>query len=597
MRQTSWPPKRANSVDGSVYSVILRLSTEGDLGAKLGTVGTRADAAAKAVGGMESSARKAGDSFGDLSTKAADTLSLIATKAIDVGMSIAKWGSVAVAGLATYGVAKLNNELEQTSISLAAISQAQGFTKTFGEGFALAGDQLTKMKTDVKTLPGDLGQLSDIMKTIATPAAQARASMDQIRELAGKTMLTSAILGVPQEVAAREMAQLLAGRAGAHNILGTRLGLVGEEAKEFNKESPEKRLERINSEMAKYQGAADRFGTSFVANWTTLKDNIKYVLLAPATAPLFEHVKRTVSEINGYFDSHKEQINYVVHLVGDKLVGAWDRVTEIIKDFAPRVESFIGSIARMDPGDIINKFEHLAALLLSIKMTGAAIRIGTGLAQSAGIGGGSGGILADAMAAGGGLGAAPIGLALGVLGASAYAAAKGLEIIADESSHYHMKAADDAAMTGENLRRLGSSAEGVAEFFDHFGERVGSGWDRTMRELSGRAADFFNPYGSTNAPSHPLDTDKNPWSQWWEVAHTVPGLPQRQQDSDQAKWDELLRRDLKTRLPAVKVNADVIINVQSNQDPGRIAELVKFKMDKGLYEIASRHVPNYAGGR
>ena len=55
----------------------------------------------------------------------------MADKAIDVGLELAKWGGAAIAGVATYGVAHLNNELEQTQISLAAIGQAQGYVGSF----------------------------------------------------------------------------------------------------------------------------------------------------------------------------------------------------------------------------------------------------------------------------------------------------------------------------------------------------------------------------------------------------------------------------------------------------------------------------------
>ena len=382
-------------MDGSTYSVVLRLSTEGSLSGGLGTVGVRANEAAKAVDGVRASSNRARDAVIELGSSAGDTLSRVADRAIDVGLSMAKWGGAAVAGVATYGVAKLNNELAQTQISLAAISQAQGYVGSFERGMQLAADQVSRMKQDVKSLPGDLGQLSDIMKTIATPAAQAHASMDQIRQLAGKTMLTAAILGVPQEVASREMAQLLSGRAGAHNILGTRLGLVGESAKTFNAEGPEQRLAKVTSEIGKYQGAADRFGQSFVANWTTMKDNIKYGLVAESTAPLFERVKQSMAELNDYFDTHKAKIHDVTVLVGQKLVGGWNEVEAVFKRVEPVVARLADHVLRMSSKDVAEGLKHSAEVVLAMKLAGGAASAGFGAVGWMGRAG---------MLAGGGLG-------------------------------------------------------------------------------------------------------------------------------------------------------------------------------------------------
>ena len=172
---------------------------------------------------------------------------------------------------------------------------------------------------------------------IATPAGMGGANMDQIRKLAGRTMLTSTIVGVPQEVASREMAGLLSGRAGAHNILGARLGLLGGEAEKFNKMAPEARLAKINSELDKYQGAADKFGQSFIAQFTTLKDNLKYSLLAESTSPLFEHVKRDLSAINGWFDHNQQRVQAFTNVVGRDLAGAWDKVASTVASLEPLI--------------------------------------------------------------------------------------------------------------------------------------------------------------------------------------------------------------------------------------------------------------------
>ena len=187
----------------------------------------------------------------------------------------------------------------------------------------LAGDQVAKMKQDVRTLPGDLGQLAAIMTTIATPAAQSGSSPDDIRKLAGRSMLVGQILRIDQATTAREMAELLSGRAGAHNILGTRLGFVGDKAKELNADSPAKRMSEVNVQLAKFGPAAEAFGHSWVSIFTTFKDDIKYSLLAPASSPLFAAVKQSMVDADGWFIRNKDTIAGWSHYLGTRVADAW----------------------------------------------------------------------------------------------------------------------------------------------------------------------------------------------------------------------------------------------------------------------------------
>lgn len=344
------------------YEVLLSLRAEGDLTAK--------------VGAMAGKVHEHISGIGDIGRRVGDVLGGIADKALDVATTFAKWGVAGAIGLATYGVMGLNKELETTTISLAAIFNRQGFVADFAGGMQLAGQQLSKMKQDVKTLPGDLGQLAGIMTMIATPAGAAGAGADDIRKLAGRTMLTSTILGVPMEVAQREMAGLLSGRAGSHNILGSRLGLIGDAAKKFNEASPEDRLKKINVELDKYKSAADTFGGSFVAQWTTLKDNIKYGILSTTTAPLFEHVKRTLGEINDYFDKNKDRVDYLTFTVGHKLADAWDYVIDKIKSLEPYLARAADLVAHLQIGDIAKGAEKFGSVYSGLKLAGAGLGAG-----------------------------------------------------------------------------------------------------------------------------------------------------------------------------------------------------------------------------
>lgn len=323
----------------TVYRVVLSLNTEGNLGAGVGNLSEKLGSAERRTHQLHHALATTGEVASRAFERVGHLIESVADKAIHIGEAMALVGGGGMFAAAAYGVTNLNRQLEETQISLGAIFQAQGFVSNFESGFKMAGDQVAKMKQDVKTLPGDLGQLSDMMKMIATPAAQGGLGADAIRKMAGQTMLVSTILGVQQDMAAREMANLLAGRAGAHNILGGRLGLIGEKAKEFNAESPQKRVAEIQELLGRYQGANDRFAQSFIANWTTLKDNIKYGFLADATAPLFDAVKRTMASINTWFDNNQEKVKSWASAFGTRIASAWSGMTGEAEKFGPALEN------------------------------------------------------------------------------------------------------------------------------------------------------------------------------------------------------------------------------------------------------------------
>lgn len=594
-------------MEGSTYNVVLRLSTQGSLSGGLDVVGVRAAEASKAVDHVRESTSHARDAVIDLGSRAGETLSRMADRAIDVGLELAKWGGAAVAGVATYGVAHLNNELEQTQISIAAIGQAQGYVSTFERGMGLAADQVSKMKQDVKSLPGDLGQLSDIMKTIATPAAQAHASMDQIRQLAGKTMLTSAILGVPQEVASREMAQLLAGRAGSHNILGSRLGLIGEDAKAFNASGPEARLARITTELGKYQGATDRFSQSFVANWTTLKDNVKYGLISESTAPLFERVKQSLAEINDYFDTHKAKIHDVTVLVGQKLVGGWNEVEAVFKRVAPIVGQLADHVLRMSGKDVTEGLKHAAETALAMKVAGAGISAGFSIAGSMG----GGGLLA------GGLGGEAIAGAAGALATAAAVAApfvlmagSALDVLTNKTSIYHDRAvtmAEDLATTAtQTLTEVAQATEparsSLRAFADYLGAEFIEGLDYDLHALKSMGEGIAGFFRSLPRPGQSFDA-ANAWDKFDRSVDTMGPVKEHDIETVWSRFAGIGAEQKDgakgpVKVPPVHVNiGQISINVQSNQDPGRIARMVHTEFKRqALYPTMSPHVPDYGRG-
>lgn len=355
------------------------------------------------------------------------------------------------------GVTKLNAELEATTISLGTIFKANGQTNDLASGFEMAGEQLAKMRKDARDLPGELEDLKRIFVTAAIPGFGAGADADRIRKLSASTMAFAAVAQVPQAVAARELAMLLEGRAGAHNVLGQRLdALSGDKAKSFNAMGADKRLEYIEGRLAAYSGSIDRFKNSYEGLSSAFVDNVKQFGLA-ATTPLFDRVKTTLAEINNWFDSNPALVASWADYIGSNAGAAFDSVKAkflewwpILKEFATNMKAELGHLSeefgpilkafetwakakmadKNTPGQIENLVKDYAALKViagigSTVVNGAlAVNAGLNVAKFLGYGGlGAGGAAAGSggAASGLGLGAAGggLGLGLGLGGAAA----------------------------------------------------------------------------------------------------------------------------------------------------------------------------------
>lgn len=480
----------------TTYLVDIEMRTKGDLG--LGK--------ANDLTGKVGSLKKGFDEVREVAGNVGDLFTGLVEKAAHFAMHAGMIGGAAGIAAVTYGVVGLNQELENTNISLAAIFNAQGFAKDFNEGLALASDTVAKMKQDVKTLPGDLGQLASIFKTIATPGAQAGANVDTLRKMAGQTLMVGGVMGLDNEQSARQMAMLLGGRAGARNILGARMGFIGDAAKELNAMAPEERLAKVQEALAKYQPAMDAYAHSFVGMFTTLKDNIKYSVLTPATQPLFESVKDSLEKINSWFDRNSDKVGFWARRVGDELqkafylgVSAVERWYPAIRDFAvnaygeilniwqriqPAVDR-VGESVRsfMSDTTAIDKIGHVLELYAAIKVggtvasgIGGAVQFGGGLAmisKGLGLGGAAagavGGAEAGAVAGGAELAGAGVGAvvgetaaALGPLGIAAALAAVEFyganHAISDSTSFMHDTAVSQMSGLRDEWSKLKDTA-------------------------------------------------------------------------------------------------------------------------------------------
>lgn len=441
----------------------------GNLGSTVQALGAHAKVAEGHMHGLKEAGKLAGEQIISWGERGGAALDRMADKAMEVSKHILEIGAAAAVAVGMYGV-HLNAELEQTKLSLASMFQAHGLAGDFADGMEKAAGQLAKMKVDVKTLPGDLGQLSSIMKMVTTPGAAGGANADQIRKLAGQAMLVGmGVHGLNSEMVAREMSMILQGHAGGRNVLGQLL-FSREEAHKLTSMSAEERWKIVSKKLEAQAGPAhDAFASTWMAQITTLKDNLKYSMMAPATQPLFEHVKQSVANLNDYIEAHQARITAIADTVGTKLAGAWDRVEGIVIRIAPLVEKIGSKLLALNEKDAFHGLAMAGAGMLGTKMAGAGLETGSGmlgmLMRVAPMMGGGG---AEGFAAGLGVLADPV-----VLGAAAVAAvalagavvavAGAFDVLSDETSALHDRAVQDwneiTANAEYSLQKLGDAAK------------------------------------------------------------------------------------------------------------------------------------------
>lgn len=367
--------------------------------------------------------RKVGDGWDDLSAGVGSFTSMIdraAGKLASLG-SYAALGAVTagIAGL-TFGVANLNAEAERAQISIGTIFSANGMSADVPSGIKLAGDTIAKMRIDAQKLPGEFTDLQNIFTTGAISAFRSGASIDQWRQTSAKAMAASAVAGLPMDQAARELAQLIEGRAGAHNVLGMRLmGLGGQKAEAFNKLDAGARMDQISATLDRYSGAIDAFAHSWEGVTSTFADNVKN-FGRMATEPLFDEIKVTLDDINGWFSANQALVNHWTTHIGLELKHAFQWVKQEIEEWGPLVLNFVDTAesriesmwsaaepavqsiagalkeALADPNGTIDKLVHLGEMFLLLRGAGgiattlgsASGRAGAGLGlAAAGVGG------------------------------------------------------------------------------------------------------------------------------------------------------------------------------------------------------------------
>lgn len=601
------------------YRLIVDMEARGSLAPHLEKVGK--------AGGELSKVR---DVMGSLSSSmggVAGAFTSAVEGAASVATGIAKIGAVAAGGAIAYGVVGLNNELEQTKISLGAIFNAQlggGMTKNLG----LAKDTLADMRKDAAMLPGEFKDLLGFMRLGSTPGLQAGASIGQLEKLSAAAMAASAATGIDQAQGAREFAMLLQGRSGAHNVFGSVLGFTGDKSQKLNAASGGDRLKMIEAELAKFEPSIAEFGKTFDALKSTMVDNAKSVL-GKATLPLFDSVKGAMRDSNQWFDAHEETVMRFAGNIGASLktafetgrreiawwtpailtfahnaygevVSIWDRVEPLVRRIGAIVQREIAS------PDLFKHLEKTASLYAAMKLGSFAAPAASSLMS--GIGDAMGGSGAGGIAA---LGEAAAGAAIpvAVIGASVKGA---FDILTDTSSLYHGFAVGQVKAMHEEFSRLGQTSGELAKSFQPITDLLGADLLFSLRLTTEGLGFLADEVGLLGKAVDVTAQAARGWAEWMGMVDKRRDPLPRDPNKLIHEWG---RGDL-TTLSATKKDTDgmkdrrgvvggggtsiqkVEIVVSSNQDPSRIARALTDRLaDISRNPTSSRFTRNWGATR
>jgi len=437
----------ATSVEYPV-AAILQVRGGESAEAKFASLGRASDRAAARVEAIGSAAASGLASLGGIVGGAVDTLASFAVRG---GMALGAAGLAGTVMALKTGIVDVNARLEEAQLGFGTIFNMFGASNGLEHGLGMAQGLIGQIREDARSLPGEFGDFVAMAQTITSPILQAGAGLKEIRGLTRDTVVAASALGVRFDQAAREMAMLLEGHAGGHNVLGTRLGITAHtqiKGKTWLESGKAERLDYVQQALGPAKESLARFQTSWTGLTSTLVDTGKQ-LVGRATAPVFERIRVSMIRILQWGDEHKVQLERLADIAGQRLVWAWgwleshaerlpgywararnsakellDGAHAGLQKVMPLVDRAAALMERAfaHPLPAIKALAGLRIGAAAAQFAPGAIAMGGGLAQMFGGGGGAAAAVGGAAEAVGGAGAA--------VGGGAAAATAGIALVA-----------------------------------------------------------------------------------------------------------------------------------------------------------------------
>jgi hypothetical protein len=480
------------------YSVEVQYLTSGSLVSMNAMKGVKeAEAAAKK---MKAEAKHFGESVASYAKNFSGAFnnafdSVASSLASGVGAVATGIGAALTAGfgLGLREMMRFNEEMENSQISIAAISRATGESSNMANGLRIASTTVAQMRKDAALLPGSFSDLTKIVQYISPALGRAGIGMTGSASIGGRIMAASKIEGISPDVAAREFAALVEGRATSRMPLFAKMLPLLQEyginnTKEFNAKDEGTRTRLASMGIEKFTGRLDDPNSAigvFSRSWNAVKetaiDNVR-MSVGAVGGNLFEHIKDKVAEFNDIKSGKRglavlEKWGRFGEDVSEQLVNGFEKAFKLGADFLksdwiPLVRNFTkelwwgvhGTLKRMENlfggtgrlkhflGDPLafEKIAHAASMLAALRVGSSALGAGAGMVPGL-IGAFGGG------AAGAGALAAAAVPAIGVLAIFAVAVEGAVHAVTDTSSAFHSVARYLATDFGHSLKGIATN--------------------------------------------------------------------------------------------------------------------------------------------
>lgn len=476
------------------------------------------------------------------------------------------------------------DQMERAQISFAAMQKMQ-LGGTWRQNSLDAAKAVEAARKDAAALPGEMTDILDVMKTLATPAMQSGMSMSQVQKMSSDLVAMAEIEGLSPKVAASQAARILQGRMTANNNFGLRLGFDQDVMGRKGKMKPEDRAAILAKTL--HEGAAPALA-DFQASWrgltSTIADNWRNVAKSFAQ-PLITSLKGSMARGLEWFTANQDRVHEVATRFGSYLEFAFQRGTDFVQRWYQPVLNFGENLYQA----VANAFERASPLISGMgekvmgfmedpkafeKIEEFAKTVALMKAGGAGLsfaGGGVRTILPMLGAGGMGVGAASMTAAgaLAVLGVEAL----GLyDILSDGNNTYHKGAKSNLDEIKFNFERIFDASSGLRQAADAFAAAcLASGKFITgniamLGDITGELIDVLKEAASRlhlytpELGPDPTEHNLPPW----EFIPPPKSMNWNSEDEDREKRKKVVPNHT-THIHNVE------IKVNSNQDPTRVA--------------------------
>jgi len=267
-------------------------------------------------------------------------------------------------------------ELEATRVGLAAVMSAVDHVP-FEQAKHASEAMMESLREDSLNGMASLQELASSYSMLAGPMRSAGSSMEEIRDLTNQTVLATTALGLDMGFASNEISHMVQGAAGMnHNLFRTlhSMGLIKEDASEFNNLAPEKRIEKIRKALDVFSGSADTYKNK----WQTLMKsfhNIKVKAMSDLFGPAIKVFQTFMVVWRAKITAAQRTIERRIKIIGEKMAGVFSKVIAKAEQgliyVADRWDSIIKSV-----GNVATRLQSLAPKMLEAAKIYAGIQIG-----------------------------------------------------------------------------------------------------------------------------------------------------------------------------------------------------------------------------